>query len=362
MRHIVERLFLKRLLTIIVIFSTFASGTVFAREYDAFGPISLRTQNPVYLQSLGLTPTRAEVVPEGTFELRLDSAYSNIFERERNANAFLDLDMELLRMSLHTMYGLTDDFEIGIEIPLMHFNGGFLDSFIQSYHKFFGFPNGGRDQVPNNQFDYFLNQGGRQRFRYPSADLGLGDIVLHVKHQLTGQDSDWPALSIFAEFKFPTGRRCRGFGSGAFDFGFGTALEASYKRIHGHFNAAYYVLGGNAYYEDLMRSEMFSYMIAGEVSLLPNWSVIVQLNGSTPLLQGTGLDQWDGVPLDLVIGFRGEERNLINNTDLIWQFGFSEDVTSRGPSVDFTVFFSIGLRFDAFGRTRPVGDWLALKP
>jgi len=50
--------------------------------------------------------------------------------------------------------------------------------------------------------------------------------------------------------------------------------------------------------------------------------------------------------MNLVIGFRGGEPGLIAGNDLVWQVGFAEDILSTGPSVDFTVFTSLGVRFD----------------
>ncbi|MBT3181121.1 MAG: DUF3187 family protein [Deltaproteobacteria bacterium] len=336
-------------------------GSIFARQYESFGPISVRNQNPVYLQNLGLTPRKAAPLPHGTMEIRVDSAYSSLYEFGQDTTNSLDLDMEFWRIGLHFDYGISDSFEIGMELPLVHFNGGFLDGFIQDFHKFFGLPNGGRDQVPNNRFSYSFATNGVEHFGFPPTNLGLGDISFHLKHQLAGEDSDWPDLSWFAELKFPTGKRSRGFGSGAMDFGIGLLLDASYKRVHAHFNTGYFVLGGNDLIDGYMYNQMFSYTVAGEVSLLPTWSLIVQLNGSTPLLQRTSLEAWNGVPMDLIVGFRGEEKNIFGNTDLIWQVGFSEDVTSTGPSVDFTAFLSIGFRFGLLGRNRPEGDWIAKK-
>lgn len=330
-----------------------------ARLWRGFGPINTRTQNPVYLQSLGLTATRAEVLPEGTFEWRVDSAYSNLYEHGTSGSNILDLDMEFWRISPNFSYGLTRDLEVGIEIPLVHFNGGFLDGFIQKFHNFFGFPNGGRENVPNGRFSYLAAAHGETLFDYSSAAMGLGDITLNLKHQLTGECADLPALAIFANIKFPTGKSSHGFGNGSPDFGLGIAVEDSWKRLHGYFNAYYMATGGNENIGEYMHNEMFAFMIAGELSILPDWSFIVQLNGSTPLLTKMNIDEWDGVPLDLVVGFKGEEQKLMGSHDFIWQFGFAEDVTSRGPSVDFTVFLSLGLRFDLFGRTRPAGDWLA---
>jgi hypothetical protein len=267
--------------------------------------------------------------------------------------------MEVWRLGLNFGYGFGRGFEAGIEIPLYTMWGGFLDAFIQDFHKFFGFPNGGRDQVPNGEFHYSF-AAGNQGFDFPSVRLGLGDISIYVKHQITGEDSDWPALAVFADLKFPTGRRSRGLGSGSPDFGFGLAMDTSWKRLHGYVNVGYFVLGGNEYIDDYMYNQMFSYMLAGEVSIIPSLAFLIQIQGSTPLLHGTGLDDWDGVPMDLILGFRGEERDMFGEWgDLIWQVGFGEDITSRGPSVDFTVYMSIGVRFNILERRKPVGDWLA---
>ena len=51
------------------------------------------------------------------------------------------------------------------------------------------------------------------------------------------------------------------------------------------------------------------------------------------------MEVWDGAPLDLIVGVRGTE------DPIFWQVAFSEDVRAVGPSVDFTAFVSLGLRF-----------------
>jgi len=341
----------------------FSVPSAHARQWEGFGPIYSRNQNPVYLQNLSLAPQRAEVLPEGMLEVRVDSAYSNLFEKAQNSRASLNLDMEYWRLAIRTDYGILPGLQIGIEIPLVNMWGGFLDAFIQDFHNFFGLPNAGRSRVPNGEFHYSFAAGGRSRFDFPSTRLGLGDVILRVKGQLTGEDDDLPAIAWFSELKFPTGKQGRGWGSGAPDLGFGMAMDFNWKRLHGYFNWGYYAMGGNSYFDEYMYDQMFAYMIAGEVSIIDSLSVVVQLNGSTPLLHGTGLDVWDGVPLDLIIGFKGEERDLLGEWgDLVWQFGFSEDVTGTGPSVDFTVYMSIGFRFDLLERRRPTGDWLAKRP
>ncbi|MFH1830659.1 MAG: DUF3187 family protein [Pseudomonadota bacterium] len=350
----------RNFITIILFFSCLIPSTVFARQYEGTGPLITRNQNPVYLQTLSLMPRRAESLPEGVLETRVDSAYSSIFEQGRNARADLNLDMEFWRLAVLADYGLDNGLQVGVEVPFVHFSGGFLDGFIQAFHGVFGFPNAGRDAAVDNDFHYRFEADGATRLNFPPATWGLGDIALRVKGQITGENDDWPAIAWFADLKFPTGRRSRGFGNGALDFGLGVALDLSWRRLHGYFNVGYYVTGGNDYLDGYMHNEMLAYMLAGELVIIDSLSLIVQIQGGTPLLTGTGIDAWDGVPLDLIVGFKGEERKLFGQWgDLIWQVGFAEDVSCQGPSIDFTAYMSLGVRFDLFERKRPVGDWIA---
>lgn len=322
-------------------------SVLWAKDYPAFGPVTTRSQNPFYLQTINLTPTNTRVFPRGTLSMRVDSAYSNIFESGSSSTYELMADMELWRLALHSDYSLRDDLEIGVEIPFIQTWGGFLDSFIQGFHNFFGFPNAGRERVGNNQFSFYLKDAaGQPVYSKESQNMDLGDISVHIKHHILDEKKFNPALAWFFDFKFPSGNESKGLSSGGTDFGLGLALEKSYKRVHGYLNAGYYVSGRSDVLQTYSEDVFFSYMAALEVTLLPTWSVMAQINGGTPLYKNTGIDSWDGVPLDLIVGFKGEEEKVFDDMNLLWQFGFSEDVTSAGPSIDFSIFLSIGFRFN----------------
>lgn len=337
------------------------SHDAIARTHPSFGPITLREQNPIYLQNLGLTPTRARVLPEGSIETRLDWAYSSVFEQGTSATNRVTLDMEIMRLAAHMIYGLTSNFEVGIELPFYHSGGGFLDSFIQDFHRFFGLPNAGRETVFNNQYTYQFFSGGNLIYNVPSQSFMIGDITLRFKHHVVEETKSCPAMAWFADIKLPTGSPSRGTGSGAPDFGIGVALEKNYKRIHGYLDVEYVVVGGNDRIDAFMRQAMLAFAAAFEVSILDTWSGIVQLNGSSPLLAHTGMETWDGVPMNLIVGFRGEEPGLLGGRDLFWQAGFAEDILSSGPSVDFTAFLSLGIRFHKPKRVFNETQWLAVR-
>lgn len=286
-------------------------------------------------------------------EVRVDSATSNLFEQDSNAAADIDLDMELWRTAWVTSYGLVPDWEISLEIPTLHFEGGFLDPFIQDFHDFFGFPNGGRDTVANGRFRYAVSQSGQTLYQVNPRAYHVGDLTLSLKNQILTEAAVAPALAWIFVMKFPSGDTDLGLGSGNVGFGLGAALEKSYRRWHGYLNLNFLYEGGNERIESLMRREAFDFSFAGEYSFSQKVSALVQLVGGTPRLRGTGLQTWDGVPLDLVIGARGSEGKFF------WQAAFSEDVRAVGPSVDFTAWISTGIRFGAVKSYQ--GDFLAKK-
>lgn len=330
-----------------------------AKDWSTQGPFEIRTQNPVYLQTVTLTPGRATTVGFGVLDIRVDSAFSNLYERDSSLTADENLDMELWRLNFVGTYGFAPDFEGGIEVPLLHFGGGFLDGFVQDYHRFFGFPNGGRDQVANGIFNYRVSKNGRTVYQVSSENIGLGDISLFLKHQLVTEETYMPTVAWRFIFKLPTGDSVDGLGSGSPGFGVGVALEKSYKRIHGYLNTNYLVDGGNNKLGDLMSSALFDFSLAGEFSFSKRVSGIVQLVGGTPRLKNLGIETWDDVPLDLIVGVRGDQPWGKPLNPFYWQVAFSEDVLAVGPSVDFTAWISVGFRFQAHHPDVYKGDFFA---
>ncbi len=334
--------------------SVLAPSTIFAAEYEPNGPLTLRNQSPIYLLFLNVEPTRAKTLSKGDISLRIDNAYSNIFEYGIGTNTDLMFDMELLRTSLNVDFGVSDNMEVGIEIPFLHFEGGGLDEFLQRYHNAFNFPNGGREFFPNGSFTYRFNEGGTALYNVNQEDFNIGDITLDFKHNFVEEGKYKPAVTWLFYFKIPSGDRGEGLGSGNIDFGLAAALEKSYKRWHWFLNLAYLVNGGHGPLDNYLRQCYFTYVFATEFSISKPVSVVAQIYGGSPLLKGTGMTQWDSVPLDLQIGFKGEHalgrtpNSELRTPRLTWQVGFSEDLNANGPSVDITVFGSVGVKFKAW--------------
>lgn len=344
---------------ILILFCALWAFSAQAREWSTQGPFTIRTQNPLYLQTVNLDPARATTLRPGELEIRVDSAYSNLYEREISLTADENLDMELWRINFVATYGFFPDFEGGMEIPLLHFGGGFLDAFVQKFHDFFGFPNGGREQVANGVFRYQISRNGNVIYNPGPQTVGLGDISFFLKQNLLEETARLPALAWRFIFKVPSGNGGGGLGDGSPGFGFGLALEKSYKRIHGYLNTNYLVDGGNSRLPNLMNSAVFDFSAAVEYSFSRRVSGIVQIVGGTPRLQGLDMTTWNGKPLDFIFGVRGDPPWGKPFRPFFWQVAFSEDILADGPSVDFTAWISVGFRFQAHKPDVYRGDFFA---
>src|SRR4029453_12762769 len=264
-----------------------------------FGPLETRTQNPLTLLFLSPVPENASVLERGQSRFSVAFTLSNLIERSqpKGAKVGVDLDMEAYRTGLHFAYGVLANLEAGLEIPFLSFSGGFLDSFLQSYHNAFGFPNEGRNFVPNGRFSYRLTEEGRTLYSPRQSSFGLSDLSVYLKYRFLKEGRKSPAFSLRTAFKFPPELRGKGLGSGETDFGLQLALEKSYKRFHSYTHAGFLGLGGFEPLEKYLNGQIFPFGQAFEFNITSIASVIAQVQGTTPFFGGTGNPRLEKIPL-----------------------------------------------------------------
>ncbi len=325
----------------------FFSASVFALEYyPHFGPIASRTQNPLYLLFLNSTPEAPQTLEKGKFQFSVEETVSNLLEQKTSSSGFLvNLDMELYRTAFNFSYGFYKNFEVGIQIPFLTFNGGFLDGFLQGYHRTFGFPSGGRDRVSNGKFTYLIANQGNTLYSVNPSTFGLSDLEIYLKHQILSETKKKPALSFRLTWKIPTGVQSRGLGSGSQDVDMNLSLEKSYKRLHSYTNVGYLVMGPFEPLSAFQQQVAVTFTQALEFNITHIASIIAQIQGNSPIFAGTGNPRLDLIPLDLVIGFKGTGPRKSGWEKFRWEFAFTEDPIHDGPSVDFSVRFNLGAKF-----------------
>lgn len=325
----------------------FLVPNAFAKILDlrSAGPLLTRTQNPLSLLFVATPWESPHTLNRGQFATTLNTTFSNIFEYDQTGNTQLTLDMELWRTAVDVTYGLTDKIDVKIEIPMMSNAGGFLDSFIQWYHTTLGVPNGGRQLVASNQFTYTVSQNGTTLINYNSCGLCLSDMSIRFKYQIDQKLLPWD-LAIAPVVKLPTGAKSHGFGSGRFDGGLSFLAQKSLKRFHLTTQLGLGVLGGHETLDPILRSTYFSFGQSLEFQINDAIAVIGQLTGQTGAFHNVDGSPLSSVVLDLNIGFAGNmtlEHSWLD--EFTYQLSFGEDVLGLGPSVDFSAFLSVGMRY-----------------
>ena len=326
-----------KLIFIIIALVVFPIQSLFALE--RMGPFPHVIQNPAYLRHISLTPRKADILKKGGMTFGVDSDYSNVFERGGNSTDYVDFDMEIWRIGLNGRYGVGQDFELFFDWPFYHMSGGFLDAFVQDFHNAFGFPNGGRGSVANGLFTYKAVSNGRVAFDYPPVTFLPGNLKVGFANKVLDEGKINPAIIWSFATRLPTSPKNRGVGSSGMDFLFDLTFEKGGKRWGTYFNTGYAIFNRQDWETGLMHSVAWQYSLSGEWMISKWISLIGQMVGGSPELQGIDTDQWNGWPLDLIIGFSGKANSKVGGWK--WRVGFAEDITSEGTSVDFTLFASI---------------------
>lgn len=315
-----------------------------AKALDRQGPLTVRTQNPLHLLYLGQRPVRARPLSVGSLQLSLEAAVSNLVERTPATGGWeLDLDLEIWRLVLAARFAPTPGLDVGLELPLLRFDGGFLDGTVDAWHAALGVPGGRRVSVERDRFSYRVAPALVERVDLAEVPLGLSDATVDMRLQLLeGGDhaaGRRPAVALQVAAKLPTGSWRDGLGSGAPDLGAWLLLEHGGRVLVVHGSVGLIVPGPSPLLADLQIPAVVTWQAAAELRVAPTLSVLVQLGGATPRLEGLQARNETGLTLDLAIGLRGAACGWT------WQLGFVEDLITLGPSVDFTALASVGRTF-----------------
>ena len=316
------------------------------------GPLSVRTQHPLHLLYLAPRPARAQPLSAGTLDITVEAAVSNLVERTPITGGWeLDLDLEIWRFVLATRFSPLDGLDLGLELALLRFDAGFLDGTVDGWHRAIGVAGGRRESLPYDRYSYRVAPGLVERYDLAEVPLGLSDSTLDLRVRLL-DGGDWarrgpPTLALQVATKLPTGSWREGLGSGAPDLGAWLLLEHGGRVLVLHGSIGVVVPGPSPALDDLQVPVVVAWGIAGELRFAPSLSVLAQVGGATPRLEGMLASNETGLTLDLAIGVRGAACGWS------WQVAFVEDLITLGPSVDFTALASVGRTLAPAATRRP---------
>lgn len=215
------------------------------------------------------------------------------------------VDGETLRAVLDAQMGLSERFEIGLEVPLLLHTRGFMDSPIDTFHSWLDLPDGGRTVFARNQYVVGYSDDGRTVFLDESpTGLRLGDVVLSGRAALARGAGGRSALAASLLVKLPTGSVERVDGSGHADVAAG--LQASWRigRSALHAGGAYSHLGDWSLDPGLELGERLSLHLAWAYNTSGASAILVQVLGGTGPFPSREDGSLGEPAAELVVGMR----------------------------------------------------------
>lgn len=181
-------------------------------------PFQTQNQSPL-VQIYGLpAPDEAFVLSKGKSKVRLVADIANNYATDSASRENTLLDGESYRFTLEGRHGLGHGVELGLEVPYVFFDGGFLDGAINSWHDAFGFPEGGRNLAPRNRLRITYQRNQQEKLRRDRSSSGLGDLRVKAGLRLYEEKREGAsAVALRTSLKLPTGDSDLLHGSGSTD-------------------------------------------------------------------------------------------------------------------------------------------------
>ena len=196
-------------------------------EDDVMDVLAFRNHHP-FLQIYGLPVFQsATLASPGKIKYDVNLEVTNHADDGVNTNETFVIDGETYTLNLSLRHRLWQRLEVGLDLPLIAHQGGFLDNIIKEWHDVLGVSNSNRSG-PKDQLRFLYASGGVTQYELTSSTFGIGDVQLTAAIPLreAGADDDG-AVAIRTSVKLPTGDADKLHGSGAADFSAG--LYASNK-------------------------------------------------------------------------------------------------------------------------------------
>jgi hypothetical protein len=271
---------------------------------------------------------------EPTGRRRIGPAEVQAIEDLPGENYLLDIETALLDVTFH--YKLARDWTAYGIVSAITYQGGFLDSSIESFHDTFGFSSFGRPAVARDQATLVYDLKGAHTVFLddPPTDGGLTDPTIGVRYTGFQPLQNW-RVSVEAAAKIPVGGKRLLLSTGRTDYG----VQASFQRPSR--NHAIYVDLAAVYYAGATEpapqdSQVIPTLVIGyEYKLTPRTNLNLQAYVSESVYSSdqTDLDELTGMKYQYSIGVRHRWDNMI------FTFGFTENVQNVNNTPD------VGLQF-----------------
>lgn len=308
-------------------------AAVTAPAAAADDPLRVRDQNPL-LRGIYL-PLPAPTMAEGDgWQVTTGVHWSNTANIDVAPNEQLVVDAEAVELEFGVARA-AGAWRFRAGVPVIWRGAGTLDSFIDSWHDFFGLPEGNRPNLPKDAYDVRYARAGRPTVVVEDG-TAIGDLHLEAGRVLV--TSERGELVGWAGAELPTGSESKSTGNGGVDFaGWLSGRVALGERVDLSGQAGVVAPGGDG--------PVPSADVAGFGTLALGWRIvdsftaIAQLDVHSSLADDTSLEFLEEAVV-LTLGGR-----IRLDSGAAFEAGVSEDVLADNSP---DVVFHVGWRWPAF--------------
>jgi hypothetical protein len=300
----------------------------FSQAQPIFEPLWVENLSP-FAALVALPAQRSADIREGV-SVTLHSDVATHFVSQAGGGESVFFDGETQRHSLRLRWGFSPFWELSAVVPVTKHSGGFTDGYVNRWHDFFGMPDGGRRNVPNDELRYQFTHPSQQVGLVESVS-GLGDTTFEMSFMAAWQSDTHISYSL--GYKADTGDSDDWTGSGSSDL-YGVArFSGAHRRdlpLYWHGQLGVTAVGDS----DLLGSQKRDWLWFGGLSaewhLNERWALIGQIDSHSALLNSSA-DALGEPAAMLSLGLR---RHL--NKSWAVDLSFAEDiVVESAPDIIF---------------------------
>ncbi|MBM0107412.1 DUF3187 family protein [Steroidobacter sp. S1-65] len=290
-------------------------------------PFSVRDQNPL-LAGFGL-PVAMPSRRGREFGASLDISWGSTALTQEVGDEAVLLDAETREARVTLQGPLSDRFAWQLQLPYRYTGGGNLDSFIDSWHDFFGLAEGARPLLPRDQTNIVYARLGARQLDMRSSASGVADIQAALGYSVL--DSSDTHVMTWLAVELPTGDEYKLTGNDATDV---SLVLAAQRRLGQRWVAFGQVAGSWLGESDLLpieqRDVVWSAMAGVSVRTWGGLSLKAQLDAHTAAYDS----KLDILNEAVVLTVGGHIRFPFGQLDL----GVSEDLAvEHSPDVVFLI-------------------------
>jgi hypothetical protein len=285
---------------------------------------SVRDQNALVRAFYLPLPSDARQDSRGTVSATLALSNTVNFEQRGTEQVLIDGEADTLLLTYEN--ALSAAWHYRITLPVIHDSGGFLDTLIEDWHRWFGLNPGDRVYYPKNQLHYHYT--GLSAIDLNRSETSLGGIAADAGW--FAMDDAHRTVSLWVGVQAPTGSVADLTGDGAWD----VALWAHHAVRFAHWQLGTELgltqpCGDELFAGHAHRTSAFGRMALSR-TVGEAWTLRAQLDGQTRRVGDSQL-RLTGPSLQLMLG---ATRRLFGQWRI--EMGFAEDAAvNTAPDITF---------------------------